>query len=166
MSLYEEDPNVRVRKWLQGVWRGRGSVTPDFWRLHFVVLVEGQPVGMQDLIGDQFNTFGTVVSFSWLSTDLRRQGIGTEMRHAILHLAFAGLGAVEAATEAFLDNPASNAVSRAAGYHENGVAWATRRGEPGLMQRWRLTRDDWIGQQRHDIELLGITECKETLGLS
>ena len=85
MSLYEEDPDVRVRKWVQGVWRGRGSVTPDFWRRYFMVLLDGEPVGMQDLIGDGFNTYGTVVSFSWLSSDLRHRGIGKEMRHAILH---------------------------------------------------------------------------------
>ena len=165
MSLYEDDPDVRVRRWLQGVWRGRGSVTADFWRLHFVVMVDGQPVGMQDLIGDQFGTYGTVGSFSWLSSDVRRQGVGTEMRQAILHLAFEGLGATEATTEAFLDNPGSNGVSRALGYHENGVAWATRRGQPGLMQRWRLTHEDWVAHRRTDIDLHGIEECKESLGI-
>ncbi len=86
MSLYEEDPAVRVHKWLQGVWRGRGSVTPESWRLSFAVVLDGQPVGMQELIGDHFDTYGTVVSFSWLSSDVRRRGIGTEMRQAILHL--------------------------------------------------------------------------------
>ena len=166
MSLYEEDPDVRVRKWIQGVWRGRGSVTPDFWRLYFVVLLDGEPVGMQDLIGDGFNTYGTVVSFSWLSSDLRHRGVGKEMRHAILHLAFEGLNATEATTEAFLDNRGSNGVSRALGYQDNGVAWATRRGEPGLLQGWRLTREVWLGHRRTDIELHGVEECKEALGLS
>jgi RimJ/RimL family protein N-acetyltransferase len=165
MSLYEEDPDVRVRTWLQGVWRGRGSVTPDFWRLAFVVLVQGRPVGMQDLIGDRFGTYGTVVSFSWLDSDLRRQGIGTEMRHAILHLAFEGLGAREAATEAFLDNPGSNGVSRSLGYRDNGVVWATRRGQPALMQRWRLTRQDWEHHRRGDIEVIGAAGCRTALGL-
>jgi len=166
MSLYEDDPEVRVRKWLQGIWRGRGSVTADFWRLHMVVLVQGRPVGMQDLIGDQFGTYGTVVSFSWLDSDLRRRGIGTEMRHAALHLAFAGLGASEATTEAFQDNPGSNGVSRSTGYRENGVVWATRLGKPGLMQRWRITREEWEIGRRSDIELDGVAECREALGLA
>jgi RimJ/RimL family protein N-acetyltransferase len=165
MSLYEDDPDVRVQRWLQGVWRGRGSVAPDFWRLYFVVLLDGEPVGMQDLIGDRFATFGTVATFSWLSSDVRRHGIGTEMRHAILHLAFEGLGAAEASTEAFLDNVGSNGVSRAIGYRENGVSWATRRGEPALMQRWRLTREDWAGVRRTDIELAGVAECRRMLDL-
>lgn len=165
ISLYEEDPDVRVRKWLQGIWRGRGSVTSEFWRLYFVVVVDGQPVGMQDLIGDQFNVFGTITSFSWLSIDLRRRGLGREMRQAMLHLAFEGLDAKEATTEAFLDNPGSNGVSRAAGYSENGLTWATRRGEPGLMQSWRITRADWIARRRTNIELHGVAECKEALEL-
>lgn len=166
MSLYETDPDVRVRRWLQGIWRGRGSVTAEFWRLPMVVLVQGRPVGMQDLIGDQFGTFGTVVSFSWLDSDLRRRGIGTEMRHAALHLAFAGLGASEATTEAFHDNPGSNGVSRSTGYQENGVVWATRLGEPGLMQRWRITRKEWEIRRRSDIELVGVAACREALGLA
>jgi len=144
MSLYEEDPDVRVRKWLQGIWRGRGS---------------------QDLIGDQFSVFGTVTSFSWLSSDLRGRGLGGEMRQAILHLAFEGLAATEATTEAFLDNPGSNGVSRATGYSENGLTWATRRGEPGLMQSWRINRADWIARRRSDIRLHGVDECKEALEL-
>jgi RimJ/RimL family protein N-acetyltransferase len=119
---------------------------------------------MQDLIGDQFGTFGSVVSFSWLDSDLRRNGIGTEMRHAALHLAFAGFGASEATTEAFVDNAGSNGVSRSIGYPENGVGWATRRGAPALMQRWRMTRDEWEIRRRSDIELIGVPECAEALG--
>lgn len=41
MSLHEEDTDMCVRKWLQGIWRGRGSVTSEFWRLYFVVVVDG-----------------------------------------------------------------------------------------------------------------------------
>lgn len=140
-------------------------MTSEFWRLYFVVVVDGQPVGMQDLIGDQFSAFGTVTSISWLSGDLRRRGLGGEMRQAILHLAFEGLAAKEATTEAFLDNPGSNGVSRATGYSENGLTWATRRGEPGLMQSWRITRADWIARRRSDIQLHGVAECKEALEL-
>ncbi|ROR66930.1 GNAT family N-acetyltransferase [Agrococcus jenensis] len=166
MSLYEADPDVRVRKWLQAIWRGRGSVTPDFWRLQFVVVVDGRPVGMQDLIGDRFSTYGTAVSFSWLSSDERRRGIGVEMRQAILHLAFDGFGASEATTEAFLDNAGSDGVSRSVGYEPNGLVWASRRGEPGLMQRWRLTREAWLERRRDDIDLRGVEDCKATLGLT
>jgi RimJ/RimL family protein N-acetyltransferase len=106
-----------------------------FWRLYFVVTVDGVPVGMQDLIAVEFGTFATVTTFSWLAANQRGRGIGREMRAAVLHLAFAGLAAREATSEAFTDNPASNRVSEGLGYEPNGTNWATRRGRAALLQR-------------------------------
>ena len=100
-------------------------------------MVDGEPVGMQDLIGADFAVFGAVSTFSWLGSGYRGRGIGTEMRAAALHLAFAGLAAREATSEAFTDNQASNRVSRALGYEPNGTSWATRRGDAALMTRRR-----------------------------
>src|SRR6266567_3862298 len=65
MSLYEDCPR-REWKWLRGVWAGRARVDPQRWRLYFVVVVDGRPVGMQDLTGTDFAAFGTVSTFSWL----------------------------------------------------------------------------------------------------
>jgi RimJ/RimL family protein N-acetyltransferase len=166
ISLYEPDPDLRVEKWLRSIWRGRGNVEPEKWRLYFVVVVDGQPVGMQDLIGVSFSTFGTVTSFSWLSTDQRRRGLGREMRAAILHLAFDGLGAKEAGSDAFVDNHGSNAISRDLGYEPNGSDWATRQGEPALLNQWRLTRDKWEQRRRDDIQLHNIEACRTSLPLS
>ncbi|MGN6130448.1 MAG: hypothetical protein ACTHOK_08935 [Nocardioidaceae bacterium] len=45
MSFYEADPDLRVAKWLRSIWRRRGNVEPDSWRLYFVVMVDGRPVG-------------------------------------------------------------------------------------------------------------------------
>lgn len=162
MSLYEDNP-VRERRWLQAIWRGRGTVRPDAWRLYFVVLLEGRAVGMQDLIGVNFDTCRTVTSFSWLAPGARGQGLGHEMRAAILHLAFEGLGAAEAGSDAFVDNVASNRVSQALGYQPNGTDWATRRGEPVMLNRWRLRREDWALRRRSDIELVGVEACKPVL---
>ena len=99
MSFYESDPDVRVSRWLQSVWRGRGRFSPSDFRLAFAVLVDGEAVGMQDLIAEKFDSCGTIASFSWLSTDVRGRGLGTEMRIALLHLGFAGLGASEAGSD-------------------------------------------------------------------
>ena len=43
MSFYEPDPDLRVAKWLRAIWRRRGQVDPDAWRLYFVVMVDGRP---------------------------------------------------------------------------------------------------------------------------
>ncbi|GIE28462.1 hypothetical protein Ait01nite_015070 [Actinoplanes italicus] len=164
MSLYADNPE-REWRWLRGIWTGRGRVAPDLWRLYFVVLADGEAIGMQDLIGRDFARFGTVSSFSWLAPGRRGQGLGREMRSAILHLAFAGLDAREAGSDAFADNEASNRVSRALGYEPNGTDWDSRRGEPAPIQRWRLTRDVWEKNSRDDIELIGVKECRPVLGI-
>ncbi|MGW4948328.1 GNAT family N-acetyltransferase [Actinoplanes sp. NPDC004185] len=164
MSLYADNPE-REWRWLRGIWAGRAQVTPDAWRLYFVVLVDGEPVGMQDLIGTNFTRFGTVTSFSWLAPGSRGRGLGKEMRAAVLHLAFAGLGAREAGSDAFVDNEASNRVSRALGYEPNGTDWDSRRGEAAQVQRWRLTRDAWQRIRRADIDLSGVEQCRPVLGI-
>jgi RimJ/RimL family protein N-acetyltransferase len=164
ISLYADSPE-REWRWLRSIWRGRARVEPEFWRLYFVVLVDDEPIGMQDLKGTDFIKFGTVSTFSWLAPGWRGRGIGREMRAAALHLAFAGLGAREAGSDAFVDNQASNQVSQALGYQPNGFDWDTRRGEVAQIQRWRLTRDTWERGRRDDIELGGIAECLPALGL-
>jgi RimJ/RimL family protein N-acetyltransferase len=122
MSFYEASPE-REWRWLRGIWAGRARVEPQWWRLYFAVVVAGEPVGMQDLVGADFHSFGTVSTFSWLRPSFRRRGVGREMRAAVLHLAFVGLGAKEALSEAFADNEASNRVSRVLGYEPNGTGW-------------------------------------------
>jgi RimJ/RimL family protein N-acetyltransferase len=164
MSLYEDSPQ-REWKWQRAIWAGRARVSAQLWRLYFVVMVDDSPVGMQDLIGTDFAVLGTVSTFSWLQPSFRRRGLGTEMRAAILHLAFAGLGAREASSEAFEDNGASNGVSSALGYEPNGTTWATRRGNPALLTAWKLTRKRWEQNRRDDIQLTGVEACLPVLGL-
>jgi RimJ/RimL family protein N-acetyltransferase len=165
MSLYDDNPR-REWRWMRGIWSGRARVDETFWRLYFVVVVDGEPIGMQDLIATDFASMGIFSTFSWLQPSARHHGLGAEMRAAILHLGFAGLGAREADSEAFTDNDASNGVSRALGYEPNGTAWTTRRGDPALLTRWKLTRENWERTRRGDIELVGVDACLPVLGLA
>ncbi len=76
------------------------------------------------------------------------------MRAAILHLAFAGLSAREASSEAFADNDASNGVSRALGYEPNGTTWATRPGQPRDAHRVEAVQEP-LGTEparRHSVD--------------
>lgn len=163
-SFYKDNPE-REWSWLRGVWAGRAKVSDSFWRLYFVVVADGEPVGMQDVIGNEFSTFRSVETFSWLSPSARGRGLGKEMRKAILHLAFEGFGARQAVSDAFIDNHASNRVSQALGYTHNGMDWCTRRGEVAELNRWRLTREQWLSGRRDDIQLVGVDECLPVLGI-
>jgi len=164
MSLYDSSPS-REWRWMRAIWAARARVEPDWWRINFVVEVEGRPVGMQDLVAEAFPSFGGVATFSWLAPSARGRGLGKEMRAAVLHLAFEGFGAREASSDAFLDNDASNAVSRSLGYEDNGLTWATRRGQAAELRRWRLPRARWEVRRRTDIVLSGVAEALPALGL-
>jgi RimJ/RimL family protein N-acetyltransferase len=130
------------------------------------VVVDGEPIGRQDLIAFDFGSLARFSTFSWLQPSTRHRGLGTEMRSAILHLGFAGVGARDALSEAFTDNDASNGVSRALGYEPNGTTWATRRGDPAPLLRWTLTRENWERRRRDDIELVGVDASLPVVGLA
>jgi RimJ/RimL family protein N-acetyltransferase/ribosomal protein S18 acetylase RimI-like enzyme len=97
------------------------------WHLNLVAFLDGRPVGTQGLNtgGD-----GRVVTGSWLGRAYQGQGLGSEMRSAILSFAFETLGAEVARSGAFVDNPQSLGVSRKLGYEVTGSHVVTPRGEP------------------------------------
>ncbi len=114
------EPARRARETAQWLWSHRVNWSPDKWTFTAGVFVGGRPVGIQDIGAENFRAVRSVETGSWLGRAHQGQGYGREMREAILHLAFAGLGAEEALSGAFEDNAASLAVSRAVGYAENG----------------------------------------------
>ena len=145
-------------------WSARGAIGPERWSLPFAVIEDGRAVGTQELTAESFAGSRSVSSGSWLTQSAQGRGIGVEMRAAVLHLAFAGLGALEAQTSAWIDNTASQRVSLRLGYHHDGEQLLERRGEPTRHLRFRLTRDAW--QQNHfdGIELHALEPCLASLG--
>lgn len=149
---------------MRAIWAGRSRVNDAFWRLYFVICDDGEPLGMHDLIATDFATLGTVESFSWLAPAARGRGLGKKSRAAILHLAFEGFDARQAASEAFIDNHASNRVSEALGYTRNVTSWCTRR--EGRRVATLETDPGRVGTRRRtDIELSGVEACKPGLSL-
>jgi RimJ/RimL family protein N-acetyltransferase len=147
------------RNALQHSWGRRAALARDDWSLPFVVRVAGETLGVQDVSAKQFAVRRTVETGSWLVQRAQGRGIGTEMRAAVLHFAFAGLGAEEALSGSFADNPASAAVSRHHGYEANGEEIFDREGEPARMQRWVLTRAKWTPHRRDDVTIEGLGAC-------
>lgn len=158
------EPPALQRSTLKFVWQTRSALGPDEWQLPLVAVVDGRPVGMQDLLSSQFPKLRVVSSGSWLGRAHQGQGLGKEMRAAMLHLAFAGLGALRAESGARADNAASLGVSRALGYRENGDAQVLRGGQPVRHVRLVLPRDVWAERRRNDIEIVGLEPCLELLG--
>jgi RimJ/RimL family protein N-acetyltransferase len=153
------EPEQRGRETAQWLWGHRANWSPERWTLTAAVFVEGRPVGMQDMGAQQFRAVRSVETGSWLGRSHQGQGLGREMRQAILHLAFAGLGAEEALSGAFEDNAASLATSRAVGYRENGEARGRRREGSARTIRFRLERGQWEHRRRDDIEIVGLERC-------
>jgi GNAT superfamily N-acetyltransferase len=102
---------------------------------------------------------------SWLGQRYQGQGIGTEMRAAVLHLAFAGLNAGSAVSGALADNPASAGVSRKLGYQPNGVFRRRVRDTLGYEHRFALTRDRWHQHAVVPVEIDGLTLCLAQFGI-
>ena len=157
-------PPQQQRNTLQFYWGQRAALRPEAWGIELAVLANGTLVGVQGLHASDFAIVRSVDTGSWLARAFQGQGIGTEMRAAMLHFAFAGLGAVEATSGAFDDNTASLAVSRKLGYEKVGERRVARRGEPARLIGLRLTRDRWQAHRRNDITIAHLEECLECLG--
>jgi len=92
-------------------------------------------------------------------------GFGREMRAAVLAFAFDALGAQIALTEAFLDNAASNGVSRSLGYEENGRGALAPEGVARETQRFRMTVERWQARPWPPIEIQGLDPCLAMFGV-
>lgn len=148
---------------LQAYWRSLGTWSPTGWALPFVVTHDGVPVGVQGLEGKDFRVLRTVDSYSWLVPSARGRGFGTQMRAAVLSLAFGPLGAVRAVSEAFETNAASLGVSWRLGYVDNGVDLHRDGDHMVRMQRLRLDARDWISPV--PVEISGVEPCLTLFGL-
>lgn len=164
-------PEEVSRSVLTYQWGLRGKISPENWVLELAVLERGVPVGLQGLTADDWTVLRHVKTGSWLGREHQGRGIGTRMRVLALHLAFEGLGAREASSGAYADNPASNAVSRRVGYDSDGAFHAPREGVAVLHNRYLMPRERWDALREHHtelagarIELAGIDEFRRMIG--
>ena len=153
------------RSFLQHHWIWRGRWQPEEWWLNLMVEWDDRPIGAQTISGEQFAIHRTVDSGSWVGREYQGRGFGKEMRSAVLAFAFDGLGARVATSSAFLDNAASNAVSRSLGYAEDGRGALAPRGVSRETQRFRMIEEAWRSRPRPPIEIEGLDACLEMFGI-
>ncbi len=151
---------------LQFHWEKRATLKPTSWDLPLAAFVDGEPVGLQSVDATDFPTLGVVETGSWLTRSAQGRGIGTEMRAAVLHFAFEGLGAAEALSAARMSNRASLGVSARHGYDLNGIRRFAFSDAIADEQMLRLRREVWEEQRREDIELIGLDGALQQLGLA
>lgn len=162
----DQSPTEQARSVIRYNWLRRGNSTPQDWALLFTVFRSGTVVGQQDLCARDFAVTREVSTGSWLGRRYQGQGLGTEMRAGVLHLAFVGLNADEAISGASAHNAASLAVSAKLGYVPDGVERHVVRGATALHRRLRLTRDRWDQHRTVPVTIEGLAPCLPELGLA
>ena len=142
----------------------REDWSPDDWELALLVWCDGELVGSQSVRGTEFARTREVSTGSWLGASYQRRGVGTEMRAAVLDLAFRGLRAM-AATSGWLEgNAASGRVSEKLGYRETGVAEISPRGVPVPHHDVRLELTAWLSPV--EVEIDGLAQALPLFGVS
>ncbi len=152
------------QSFLRFFWGARASWTPEAWRMPLAVILDGQPIGIQEVWARDFPTLRVVETGSWLGRRYQGRGYGTEMRAAVLWLAFEGLGATAAVSGAMDGNEASRRVSEKLGYEPNGVDVAAPRGSPVMHQRYLLRRDRWK-RDLYPVSIENLAACLTMFGL-
>ncbi|GLY86085.1 GNAT family N-acetyltransferase [Actinoallomurus iriomotensis] len=164
---WTDQPSAEVaRAVIQHHWLRLGNWSSQDWSLSFTVFHAGDVVGQQSIGARDLAVIRQVQTGSWLGQRHQRRGIGTEMRAAVLHLAFTQLGAEEAVSSAFADNPASQAVSRKLGYQPDGLDRHLVRGAMVIDCRMRLTREDWERHRTIPVTIDGLTPCLPMFGIN
>jgi RimJ/RimL family protein N-acetyltransferase len=152
------------REFIQYHWGARSTWSPAAWNLELAVFHDGRPIGQQGLFARDFAVLKTVGTGSWLGRQHQGRGIGKEMRRAVLALAFDGLGADVAESQAFLDNLASAGVSRALGYTGNGLGRLAPDGVARDTERYRMTSAEWHALNLPATSIEGLEACLDLFG--
>lgn len=144
--------------------RQRRNWTARAWDLELGVWSDRGLVGVQAVTGTDFATTRTVSTGSWLGQGFQRLGIGTEMRTAVLELAFRGLGAKVARSGAIDGNAASLHVSQKLGYRIVGRSTVAPRGVEIGHTDLALRAEEW--QPPFPVEIEGLDMCLSLFGVA
>jgi RimJ/RimL family protein N-acetyltransferase len=162
----DTDPATRARNTIQFHWAMLGQWSPAKWTLQFVTVADGAVIGTQAIDAHDFAELREVGSGSWLGREHHGRGYGTEMRAAVLELAFAGLRAEFATSQAFEHNAASYGVSRKLGYVDDGIERHLVRGASTVGRRVRLDRAGWAAHRTVPVTIAGLEQCLPMFGLA
>ncbi|HEX5405743.1 MAG TPA: GNAT family N-acetyltransferase [Pseudonocardiaceae bacterium] len=158
-------PVDMVRNGFKHHWGLRMAFAPECWQVTFLVRYEGRVIGSQSMSAVDFAVTRNVSTGSWIGMRHQGQGLGKEMRAAVLMFAFDHLGATAARSAAFEENKRSLGVSSRLGYERDGTFTDNQRGKPAVQIRQlvtpeRFVRPDW------KLEVSGLAAALPMLGLA
>lgn len=157
-------PAVSLSWW----WQQRAAFAPDAWHLALTVRHDGVLVGMQDVPATDFPLTRTVETGSWLGRDHQGKGIGTLMRQMAISFAFDELDAVACESGYIVGNEASRAVSRKAGYVDNGqrtLVQQTRQGAVRAQEQRVIVTPDAVVRPGERVVVEGAEELRRFLSI-
>jgi RimJ/RimL family protein N-acetyltransferase len=130
--------------------------SPADWHLPLLVWHDGELVGEQSVFAGDFAGRHEISTGSWLGIAHQRQGIGTEMRTAVLELGFARLGALSAVSAWLEGNDSSRRVSEKLGYLPTGTITVSPRGVEVVAHENRLERARWRPPVPVEVDVLDV----------
>jgi RimJ/RimL family protein N-acetyltransferase len=154
----DQPRDVLGRASLQHHWAKRAACGPDEWHVQFLIRHNGAVIGAQEISAAAFKVARSVRTGSWLGMRHQGNGLGTEMRAAVLMFAFDHLGAREALSDAWIDNHASIGVSRKLGYRDNGSSVESRRDQPVEHLGFRIRPDEFV-RPEWTLDVSGLEGC-------
>ena len=141
----------------------RETWTPESWKIDLGTWLDGVLAGVQGIGADDYAEKRTIGTGSWLGSRFQGLGVGTEMRTAVVELAFRELGAVAVTSSVFESNKASRGVSEKLGYRLVGRDTMSPRGVPEPHLQLRLERAEWRGAP-FAVEIEGVEPCLPLFG--
>ena len=140
------------------------SWAPDAWTLDLGTWVDGVLAGVQGIGAETYAESRTIGTGSWLGSRFQGRGVGTEMRTAVVELAFRELGAAAVTSDVFEANITSRRVSEKLGYHVVGHETLSPRGVPKPHLKLRLNRSEWR-RAPFPVEVEGVEPCLQLFGV-
>ncbi len=141
----------------------RQGWSKECWTLELGTWTDGRLVGTQGIGAEHFARDRVVGSGSWVGRAHQGRGIGTEMRTAVIELAFWHLRAEAVTSAVFEANAASRRVSEKLGYRTTGQDTLSPRGTPQPHLHVRLDRVDWAGAS-FEVLVDGMEPCLPLFG--
>ena len=157
-------PEQVAPEYARHYWNRRAAFARDDFHLDLAVREHGGLVGVQGFFATDYPVTRTAETGSWLALRHQGRGTGTRMRQAVCALLVDHLGAAEVTSGAFLDNPASLAVSRKVGYRHTDTKRVAREGALALHAQLRLRPEDLV--RGEPVEVSGVGPLRRFLGMA